>query len=144
MLCAALIAGAIWLTLRVISAPPPAALVAVPDLSGMSLEEATAKLRDSRLTLGTVTPTESSDADKDKARENIGRNMDWLEGLLADGRPFLTGKDFTVADAYAFVVAGWSPRVSVDLSRWPNVAAFVARVAERPAVVAAMKSEGLI
>ena len=32
----------------------------------MSLEEATAKLRDSRLTLGTVTPTESTDADKDK------------------------------------------------------------------------------
>ncbi len=66
VLCAALIAGAVWLTLRVISAPPPAALVAVPDLSGMTLEEATAKLRDSRLTLGTVTPTESSDADKDK------------------------------------------------------------------------------
>ncbi len=49
-----------------ISAPPPAALVAVPDLSGMTLEEATAKLRDSRLTLGTVTPTESTDANKDK------------------------------------------------------------------------------
>lgn len=85
-----------------------------------------------------------SDADKDKARENIGRNMNWLEGLLSDGRPFLTGENFTVADAYAFVVANWSPRVGVDLSRWPNVAAFVARVAERPAVVAAMKSEGLI
>jgi len=66
VLCVALLAGAIWLTLRVISAPPPAALVAVPELSGMSLEEATAKLRDSRLTLGTVTPSESTDANKDK------------------------------------------------------------------------------
>ncbi len=66
MLCVALLAGAIWLTLRVISAPPPAALVAVPDLSGMSLEEATAQLRDSRLTLGTVTPIESTDENKDK------------------------------------------------------------------------------
>jgi len=66
VLCLALLAGAIWLTLRVISAPPPQALVAVPDLSGMTQEEATAKLRDSRLTLGTITPTESSDADKDK------------------------------------------------------------------------------
>jgi serine/threonine-protein kinase len=66
VLCVALIAGAIWLTLRVISAPPPAALVAVPDLSGMSVEEATAKLRDSRLTIGTVTPTESTDENKDK------------------------------------------------------------------------------
>jgi beta-lactam-binding protein with PASTA domain/tRNA A-37 threonylcarbamoyl transferase component Bud32 len=66
VLCVALLAGAVWLTLRVISAPPPAALVAVPDLSGMSLEEATAQLRDSRLVLGTVTPVESTDADKDK------------------------------------------------------------------------------
>ncbi|HEY5152070.1 MAG TPA: Stk1 family PASTA domain-containing Ser/Thr kinase, partial [Mycobacterium sp.] len=66
VLCLALLAGAIWLTLRVISAPPPQALVAVPDLSGMTQEEATAKLRDSRLTLGTITPTKSSDADKDK------------------------------------------------------------------------------
>jgi len=66
VLCLALLAGAIWLTLRVISAPPPQALVAVPDLSGMTQEEATAKLRESRLTLGTITPTESSDADKDK------------------------------------------------------------------------------
>jgi beta-lactam-binding protein with PASTA domain len=32
----------------------------------MSLEEATAQLRDSRLVLGTVTPVESTDADKDK------------------------------------------------------------------------------
>ena len=66
VLCVALLAGAIWLTLRVISAPPPAALVAVPDLSGMTLEEATAQLRDSRLTLGTVTPIESTDENKDR------------------------------------------------------------------------------
>jgi len=66
LLCVALLAGAVWLTLRVLSAPPPAALVAVPDLSGMSLEQATAQLRDSRLTLGTVTNTESTDENKDK------------------------------------------------------------------------------
>lgn len=66
VLCVALLAGAIWLTLRVISAPPPAALVAVPDLSGMSLEQATAQLRDSRLTLGTVNNVESTDENKDK------------------------------------------------------------------------------
>src|SRR6478672_11647743 len=66
VLCVALLAGAIWLTLRVISAPPPAALVAVPDLSGMSLEQATAQLRDSRLTLGTVNNVESTEDNKDK------------------------------------------------------------------------------
>src|SRR6476469_2279616 len=66
LLCVALLAGAVWLTVRVLSAPPPAALVAVPDLSGMSLEQATAQLRDSRLTLGTVTNSESTDENKDK------------------------------------------------------------------------------
>jgi len=63
--CLAL-AAAIWLTLRVVTAPPPPALVAVPDLSGMSLTQATAALQADRLTLGTVTPTASSQANKDK------------------------------------------------------------------------------
>lgn len=85
----------------------------------------------------------SDDAAKAGARENIGRNLDWLEGLLSDGRPFLTGTDFTVADAYAFVVAGWCPRVGVDLGRWPKVQAFVERVAARPAVARARQAEGL-
>lgn len=87
-------------------------------------------------------PGSDEDA-KAKARENIGRNLDWLEGLLSDGRPFLTGPDFTVADAYAFVVAGWCPRVGVDLGRWPKVKAFVERVAGRPAVAKARQAEGL-
>lgn len=85
----------------------------------------------------------SDDAAKVKARETIGKNMAWLEGLLSDGRPFLTGPDFTVADAYAFVVARWSPRVGVDLGQWLHVQAFVSRVAQRPAALKAMQAEGL-
>ena len=38
----------------------------MPDLSGMSLTQATAALQADRLTLGTVTPTASSQANKDK------------------------------------------------------------------------------
>ncbi|HEY5150630.1 MAG TPA: Stk1 family PASTA domain-containing Ser/Thr kinase, partial [Mycobacterium sp.] len=64
--CVALLVGAVWLTLGVITAPPPPAMVAMPDLSGMSLAEATAKIQDSRLTVGSVTPVDSTDADKDK------------------------------------------------------------------------------
>jgi eukaryotic-like serine/threonine-protein kinase len=64
--CVALLVGAVWLTLGVITAPPPPAMVAMPDLSGMSLAEATTKIQDSRLTPGTVTPVDSTDADKDK------------------------------------------------------------------------------
>lgn len=51
--------AAIWLTLLVVTAPPIAPKVSVPDLSGMTLEQAQATLRDKQLTLGTVTEVDS-------------------------------------------------------------------------------------
>ena len=66
VLCVALLAGAIWLTLRVLSAPPPTALVAVPDLSGMTLEQASKTLQDKGLTLDAVSRADSSDLMKEK------------------------------------------------------------------------------
>ncbi len=67
-----------------------------------------------------------------------------LEALLADGRAYLTGPDFTVADAYAFVITGWSPMTGVDLSGFPQVVAWRERLVGRPSVVAAMRAEGLL
>ncbi|MEP7067651.1 MAG: glutathione transferase GstA [Usitatibacter sp.] len=60
------------------------------------------------------------------------------------GRDYLFGKAFTVADAYLFTVTNWAHHVKFDLSRYPNLAAFQKRVAARPAVQAAMKAEGLL
>jgi glutathione S-transferase len=40
-------------------------------------------------------------------------------------------------------VSSWAPRVNVDLSDRPNVQAYIARIAARPAVQAARKAEGL-
>lgn len=57
---------------------------------------------------------------------------------------FLMGKNFTVADAYLFTCLGWGRLVGVDLSAWPNVMSFMNRVSERPAVMKAMKEEGLL
>jgi glutathione S-transferase len=54
------------------------------------------------------------------------------------------GDKFTVADAYLFTVLRWSPRIEVDLTKWPNVKAYVDRVAARPKVQEAMKAEGLV
>jgi glutathione S-transferase len=56
----------------------------------------------------------------------------------------LTGDKFTVADAYLFVVLRWSPRVGIDLSKWPNIIAYMDRVAARPKVQEALKAEGLV
>jgi glutathione S-transferase len=57
--------------------------------------------------------------------------------------PYLLGQQFTIADAYLFVVTRWSEFVKVDLSQFPNLLAFQARMAARPAVQFAMHREQL-
>ena len=66
-----------------------------------------------------------------------------LEAQL-QGRSYLFGEQFSAADAYLFVVTSWAPKLKLDLSAFPNLAAFQARVAARPAVQAAMRAEGLL
>jgi glutathione S-transferase len=48
-----------------------------------------------------------------------------------------------VADAYLFVVTSWAGRVSLDLGELGNLAAFMARMRERPAVQKTLAEEGL-
>ena len=73
---------------------------------------------------------------------NLLGRLKWVDGELAN-KPFLMGSDFTVADAYLFVVTNWAQPLNVDLSPFKNLLAFRERVAARPAVQAAMKAEGL-
>jgi glutathione S-transferase len=60
-----------------------------------------------------------------------------------EGRDYLLGRDFSVADAYLFVVTRWATPLKLDLSPFKHLAAFMARVAARPAVQEALKAEGL-
>jgi glutathione S-transferase len=60
-----------------------------------------------------------------------------------EGKQYLFGDQFTVADAYLFTVTNWSRFVNLDLSAFPNLVAFQARVAQRPAVKEALAAEGL-
>lgn len=57
---------------------------------------------------------------------------------------YLSGNQFSIADAYLFTVLGWAQYVKLDLGRWPAVQAYLQRIAARPAVRAAMTEEGLI
>ena len=59
-------------------------------------------------------------------------------------RAFLLGEYFTVADAYLFVTLSWGAYVDVDISHWPVLADYVAKISARPAVQKAMTEEGLI
>jgi glutathione S-transferase len=73
----------------------------------------------------------------------LGKKFDWLTGFLGN-RKFLLGDGFTVADAYLFTVLNWTHFVKLDLSKWPVLAAYQARVAARPKVQEALKAEGLL
>ncbi|MCK9199562.1 MAG: glutathione transferase GstA [Gallionella sp.] len=61
-----------------------------------------------------------------------------------EGRDYLLGDTFTVADAYLFIMLRWTRSNGIDLSPWPALSAYFDRIAARPAVVATLKEEGLL
>jgi glutathione S-transferase len=87
-------------------------------------------------------PTMPDEA-KAKFRDKLAGRCAWLAEQL-NGRDYLMGSTFTVADAYLFTVLGWAKFTGPDLSSWPTLQAYVARVAARPQVQAALKAEGLL
>jgi glutathione S-transferase len=76
-------------------------------------------------------------------RERLATRFAHLDKHLAQN-DYLMGKEFSVADAYLYVVSNWASRVDVDLSAFKNVLAYRKRVGARPAAQTAMKAEGLI
>lgn len=73
----------------------------------------------------------------------FGRRADWLADRLG-AQPWLMDEGYGIADAYLFTVLNWCAHLQVDLGRWPNLQEFLARVAGRPSVRAAMQAEGLL
>jgi glutathione S-transferase len=84
----------------------------------------------------------ATDAMKQIAKDNIARRLGYIESQLGD-KPYLMGEDFTVADAYLYVILSWRERVGVDISAFPKLTALYERVRARPSVQAARKAEGL-
>lgn len=76
-------------------------------------------------------------------RDKLGQRLHWLAGQL-DGKDYLMGSQFTVADAYLYTILRWSPFVGIELAKWPVVAAYKARVEARPHVREALLAEDLI
>jgi glutathione S-transferase len=74
---------------------------------------------------------------------NANEHIAYLDQKL-NGKNFMMGNQFTAADAYAFVVLGWTKWVEIPLTPYKNVEAYLARIAARPAVATVLKAEGLI
>lgn len=80
---------------------------------------------------------------KQISRDTLAARFDFLDKQL-QGKQYLMGNQFSVADAYLFTVLNWTRPMKIDLGRWPAVQAYWQRVGSRPAVREAMLAEGLI
>jgi glutathione S-transferase len=77
-------------------------------------------------------------------RARFARLLDHIAEQIPTDGPWLFGEQYTVADAYLFVMFGWAQYAGVDLSRWPRLRSWAARVRERPATLRALRAEELI
>lgn len=77
------------------------------------------------------------------AKERLFDRIKFLDGHLAKSE-YITGKSFTLPDAYLFTTLGWTKILNIDLAPYPNVVGYLGRIAARPAVQAAMRAEGLV
>ena len=69
--------------------------------------------------------------------------LQWVDQQL-EGKQYLMGDAFSIADAYLFTVTNWTAHTGIDISGLKTLGAYQARMAARPAVQAAMKAEGLL
>lgn len=118
-------------------APPPASFARVrlqEDLNFISTEL--------HKGFGPLFNKQCPDEWKAVVRTQLGKRFAVVDRRLGL-HPYYTGDDFSVADGYLFTVSNWAAYVALDLSPWPNLLAFRARVGERPAVLAALEAEGL-
>lgn len=85
----------------------------------------------------------ASEEAKAQSRARVLQRLTWVDAQLA-GRTYLVGEQFTVADVYLFVVAGWTKFTGIDVQELTRLGSYLGRIAQRPAVEAAMRAEGLV
>ena len=78
---------------------------------------------------------------KEQQKEVLAKRFEYVARELQN-KQYLTG-DFSVADAYLYVVLRWAGMMKIDLAKWPALIAYMERMNARPQVAAAVKAEGL-
>ena len=69
---------------------------------------------------------------KRKVPKNVGESFALMERDMVEG-PWVMGKTYTICDPYLFTVAGWLPRDTVDIARFPKIHDLYKRMEQRPA-----------
>ena len=80
---------------------------------------------------------------RDVFRARLKARFMHLDGHLS-ANEYLMGSNYSVADTHFFVVSNWASWVNFELSPYRAVIGYRERIGRRPAVVAALKSEGLV
>ena len=81
-----------------------------------------------------------------EAKEAYRKKLDRHFGYIADklkGKPYLTGEQFTIADAYLYTLLTWTGFTKIDISAWPVLGEYMRRIEPRPKVQEARMAEGL-
>jgi glutathione S-transferase len=82
------------------------------------------------------------EAEAKAGEQELAKPAGVVEGFLRS-RPYLLGDSFTVADLNVHAVLGWAPALGkVRFDATPNLAAWLKRCAERPALARAMGRRG--
>lgn len=92
---------------------------------------------------GALFNPQTPDAWKSFVHGLLGQRLDFVAAQLGD-QAYLMGDTFTVPDAYLFTVLNWGQWTGVDVAKWPTLKNYTARIADRPAVHAALVAERLL
>lgn len=93
--------------------------------------------------MGPLFNEESPESVKNAALESVTSLLTQVN-LHLNGKKYLAGERFSVADIYLFTVYGWTRVLKIPTHEYSHLNSFAARVAERSAVRTVLKREGLL
>lgn len=76
-------------------------------------------------------------------KEALDKRCEFVNKSL-EGKNFILGDHYSIADGYLFIVLSWAQYVNYDLSPYKNITSYQNRIFERPATQRAFKSEDLL
>lgn len=75
------------------------------------------------------------------AEGNLASRFEYVDDHLANN-DYVLGDQFSAVDGYLYNVLRWPVRVNVDISAFAGIQAYMRRMEQRPAVIAAIEAEG--
>jgi glutathione S-transferase len=80
---------------------------------------------------------------KAHAEARVAGMFDLIEAELAARGPYLLGATYSITDPYLFMLARWTRNMHRPASKLPALGAYLARLAQRPAIRNAFAGEGI-